>query len=191
MQWRPVRSLPQAAFAAALVLAPSAHAQQITFYAYDSLGRLTNAGANSADTRYYILDNAGNRAKIRCCDAIGGWQVKDDGFDPYFYLQTYPDIATAGIDPYQHWLQWGASENRWPNRYFNTAWYRATYGVPAGVNPLTEYHTSGWQAGRNPSPEFSTSRYRSTYPDILNANVDPLQHYLRWGYGEGRSAFPA
>jgi hypothetical protein len=171
-----------------LVTTPS-YAQHTTVYAYDSLGRLTNAGVNSIDTAYYVLDAASNRRVVRCCKAIGGWQVKEDGFDPYFYLQTYPDILAAGVDPYEHWLQWGASENRWPNQYFNTAWYRSTYGIPAGVNPLTDYHTSGWRLGRNPSLGFSTTLYNSAHTDVFQAGADPLHHYLRWGYGEGRAMY--
>ena len=173
--------------ASALLSAPAF--AQTTVYAYDVHGRLSHSGANSANTTYYQVDQADNRTKRRCCEAIGGTQVLDDGFDPYFYLQTYPDILNAGLDPYQHWLQYGASENRWPNRYFNTAWYRSTYGLSALVNPLTDYHNGGWQAGRHPSPEFSTTAYHTAYPDT--AAYDPLHHYLRWGYGEGRSRFAA
>ncbi|WP_428156242.1 hypothetical protein [Brevundimonas sp.] len=173
------------AIAGALPL--QALAQTTTVYGYDAQGRLTHSGTNNNDTTSYKLDGADNRASRRCCEAIGGAQVLDDGFDPYFYLQTYPDIRAAGLEPYQHWLQWGASENRWPNRYFNTAWYRATYGLSASVNQLTDYHNGGWQAGRNPSAGFSTTAYHAAYPDT--AAYDPLWHYLRWGYGEGRVSF--
>lgn len=110
-------------------------AQTTTVYGYDVHGRLTQAGTNSSDTTVYVLDRAGNRGTRRCCEPIGGARVLDDGFDPYFYLQTYPDIRAAGLEPYQHWLQYGASENRWPNRYFNTACYRTTYNIPASVPP--------------------------------------------------------
>jgi hypothetical protein len=168
-------------------LVQHASAQQAAIYAYDAKGRVTNAGSTDNDTKLYKYDVSGNRVAVICCNTVGGWQVKDDGFDPYFYLQTYPDVRTAGVDPYVHWINYGASENRWPNRYFNTAWYRSTYGLSASTNPLTDYHTAGWQAGRNPSPTFSTTAYHSAYPDT--ASVDPLQHYLRYGYGEGRSAF--
>jgi YD repeat-containing protein len=173
--------------AVSFLTATAAEAQQTTTYAYDALGRVTNAGRSDSTTNYYVYDNADNRLSVRCCTTVGGLQVKDDGFDPYFYLQTYADIRNAGVDPYQHWLAFGASENRWPNRYFNTAWYRSTYGIASGTNPLTEYHVTGWQAGRNPSPGFSTALYHSVYPDT--AAIDPLEHFLRWGYGEGRSAF--
>lgn len=172
-----------------IIAAPGvASGQQTTVYGYDALGRLVNAGSSSSDTTLYIYDPADNRVRRRCCQAIGGVQVFADGFDPYFYLQTYSDIRSSGMDPYYHWVTYGYAENRLPNRYFSTAWYKSTYGLGAGVNPLTHYHTIGWSAGYNPSPEFSTTIYHSTYPDT--ASLDPLQHFLRWGYGEGRSAFP-
>jgi hypothetical protein len=162
-------------------------AQQTTTFAYDGLGRLTNSGESSQSTKLYLYDNAGNRQRVRCCNTIGGWQVREDGFDSYFYLQTYSDVRISGMDPYEHWLQYGATENRRPNLYFDTSWYRSTYNVPASVNPLTEYHTTGWRAGRNPSLGFSTIAYHANYPDTIA--TDPLQHYLRYGYGEGRLAF--
>lgn len=171
----------------ALSIGPTAYAQETTLYAYDALGRAILSGRSDNSTNLYVYDKAGNRAKVRCCEAIGGAQVLEDGFDPYFYLMTYADVRAANMDPYLHWLQYGASEGRWPNRYFNTGWYRSTYGIPANVNPLTDYHSGGWQAGRNPSSSFSTAAYHAAYPDT--AAIDPLQHYLRWGYGEGRSAF--
>lgn len=173
---------------AAFATANPASAQGTTLYAYDALGRLTTSGRTSSDTTLYTFDTASNRTATRCCEAIGGWQVKTDGFDPYFYLQTYPDIRAAGIDPYTHWLDFGAAENRLPNRYFDTAWYRQTYGLASGVNPLTEYHTTGWTLGRNPSLAFSTTGYHQAYPDT--SSIDPLWHLLRFGYAEGRSAVP-
>jgi len=82
-------------------------AQATTLYGYDVHGRLTQAGTNSSDTSVYVLDRAGNRGTRRCCEPIGGARVLDDGFDAYFYLQTYADIRTAGLDPYPHGLQYG------------------------------------------------------------------------------------
>ena len=35
-------------------------------------------------------------------------------FDKTFYLTTYPDVAAAGVDPLEHYLQHGA-EGRLPN----------------------------------------------------------------------------
>jgi glycosyltransferase involved in cell wall biosynthesis len=35
-------------------------------------------------------------------------------FQPEWYLQTYPDVAAAGIDPWQHFISHGYSEGRYP-----------------------------------------------------------------------------
>lgn len=37
-----------------------------------------------------------------------------DLFDATWYLQRYPDVATAGVDPLQHYLHFGLREGRWP-----------------------------------------------------------------------------
>lgn len=38
-------------------------------------------------------------------------------FDDDWYLQTYPDIAAAGVDPKAHFLNFGWHEGRWPNGF--------------------------------------------------------------------------
>lgn len=45
-------------------------------------------------------------------------------FDPDWYTAQYPDVAAAGIDPAQHFLNTGFSEGRNPNRYFDSTWLR-------------------------------------------------------------------
>lgn len=182
--------LTTSCFAGAILLsATAAHAKQTTAYAYDALGRLVSTGTSANSSSLYKYDLANNRAAKACCLAIGG-EIENDGFDPYFYALAYSDIRIAGVIPYEHWLLNGFSEIRNPNRFFDTAYYRTTYGVSTNVNALTDYHSTGWRLGRNPSPEFSTSRYLAAYPDIAAANIDPLWHYLRYGYAEGRSRFP-
>lgn len=39
-----------------------------------------------------------------------GWFVSD--FDETFYLEKYPDIREAGVDPYEHFVQYGRAEGR-------------------------------------------------------------------------------
>ena len=38
-------------------------------------------------------------------------------FDEDWYLQTYPDIAAAGVDPKAHFINFGWHEGRWPNGF--------------------------------------------------------------------------
>ena len=176
-------------FLIAMLMAEATSAQQTRVFSYDARGRMTSSGVAPTASTSYRFDRAGNRKSFACCEAIGA-SIDPDGFDPFFYLLSYPDIRAANVDPYQHWLSNGYSEVRDPNRFFNTTYYRATYGVPASVNALTDYHTTGWRAGRNPSSNFSTSRYLAAYPDVAAADIDPLWHFLAHGYFEGRTSFP-
>jgi hypothetical protein len=44
-------------------------------------------------------------------------------FDEAWYLERYPDVAAAGIDPVRHYLETGAAEGRDPSPLFNTRFY--------------------------------------------------------------------
>ncbi|MDC0603414.1 glycosyltransferase [Aliiglaciecola sp.] len=48
-------------------------------------------------------------------------------FDKNFYLTSYPDVASAGIDPFTHYLEFGWREDRDPHLEFNTAFNKAKY----------------------------------------------------------------
>ena len=71
--------------------------------------------------------------------------AKSKHFDRKWYLKTYPDVAKAGIDPIEHYLQYGLAEYRNPSKTFNT--YDYIYVNPdveqAGMNPLLHYETYG------------------------------------------------
>jgi len=111
-------------------------------------------------------------------------------FDEAFYLEQYPDVRAAGVDPLAHYLESGWREGRDPNPLFNTSWYLETYAdvAESGVNPLYHYLRIGTSLGRNPSPFFDTAWYLKTYPDVEQAGINPLGHYLTRGIHESRSA---
>ncbi|MCB1540521.1 MAG: glycosyltransferase [Rhodoblastus sp.] len=53
-------------------------------------------------------------------------QVRASGlFDPVWYLENYPDVRTAGIDPALHFARYGHREGRSPGPNFDSARYRA------------------------------------------------------------------
>lgn len=58
-------------------------------------------------------------------------------------------------------------------------------------SPAEHYLTQGWKEGHDPSPYFSTNEYLRTYPDVAEAGINPLLHYIYSGKKEGRKAFPA
>ena len=42
--------------------------------------------------------------------------------------------------------------------------------------------------GRDPSVNFDRTDYLGHYPDVANAQVNPLNHFLAFGQHEGRAS---
>jgi hypothetical protein len=59
-----------------------------------------------------------------------------------------------------------------------------------GLSAFEHYDEIGWRTGLDPNTWFSTSKYLARYPDVADANVNPLTHYLTHGFYEGRIAEP-
>ena len=72
------------------------------------------------------------------------------GFDPVYYLYWYRDVYAAGLDPLQHFLQFGWREGRDPSAGFSTRGYiAANPDVRAsGMNPLLHFLEHGLSEGR-------------------------------------------
>ncbi|WP_147305116.1 hypothetical protein [Alkalilimnicola ehrlichii] len=65
-------------------------------------------------------------------------------FDREWYLQKYPDVASVGADPVEHYLKWGASEGRSPGPSFDTRYYLANNpDIAALENPLLHFIRRG------------------------------------------------
>lgn len=114
-------------------------------------------------------------------------------FDSDWYLSQNPDVAAAGVNPLQHYMQHGWHEGRDPNPLFDTSFYleKNPDVAQAGVNPLLHYSEYGWREGRDPHPEFDTAWYLKENPDVANAgNISPLAHYLAYGRQERRTPQP-
>lgn len=63
-------------------------------------------------------------------------------FDPAFYLDAYPDVAAAGMDPFEHYLVQGFREARRPFAEFDAAFYKQRYlRDRPDENPLLHYVT--------------------------------------------------
>lgn len=75
---------------------------------------------------------------------------RSDLFDREWYLKTYPDVATAQMDPLDHYLLHGASEGRDPSPIFSSNGYAEHNPDVAegGVNPLVHFVLYGCFEGR-------------------------------------------
>jgi hypothetical protein len=56
----------------------------------------------------------------RLTSTDAGWFY---GFDPEWYLAENPDVAELGVDPFEHFIQYGWREGRNPHPMFDVRWF--------------------------------------------------------------------
>lgn len=73
-----------------------------------------------------------------------------EAFDPEFYLAANKDVRKAGIDPFLHFLTFGAEEGRDPRPDFSMKRYLALHDDvrQAALNPFVHWVTDGRAEGR-------------------------------------------
>ena len=105
-------------------------------------------------------------------------------FDPEWYLNRYPDVAKAGVDPLEHYLAYGATENRDPNAYFDGVWYLEQNPdvAEAGLHPLLHYLQHGARELRHPHPRFDATFYAEEHPEAAD---NPMMFHLSTGAALG------
>jgi 2-polyprenyl-3-methyl-5-hydroxy-6-metoxy-1,4-benzoquinol methylase len=109
-------------------------------------------------------------------------------FDTGYYLRTYPDVAAAGVDPYEHYIHFGAAEGRDPQALFDTTYYLERYPDVAmsGMNALKHYAQVGAAEGRDPHPLFDASYYAGQ-AHLAETGENALLHYCKYGFKAGLS----
>ena len=68
---------------------------------------------------------------------------------------------------------------------FDEKFYSKTYDDVKG-DCLTHYLFKGYEEGRFPSLDFDPDFYNINYPDVKQANLNPLLHYIAHGKYEGK-----
>ena len=68
--------------------------------------------------------------------------------------------------------------------FFDKEYYMYTYNIK-GI-PFIHFLEEGYKLGYNPSPKFQTDLYYKMYPDVKEANINPLLHYELHGKDEQR-----
>ena len=103
-------------------------------------------------------------------------------FDAGWYLARYPDIAAAGVDPFEHFLHWGWREARDPSASFDTRFYVRRYLDPQQEeNPLLHYRRLR-----------HVIRLHTSRPATETGVHDTVRHFTRPGPGfEEVRALPA
>ncbi|WP_417466249.1 glycosyltransferase [Kordiimonas sp.] len=136
-----------------------------------------------------------------------GWR---EGLDPapWFsvtaYLDAYPDIRHAGLNPFVHYLTQGKKEQRplpdtsggaqlpagaqgdrariEASGYFNAPYYAALKPpLPPGTDPLQHFMERGWRDGRRPSLLFDIEEFDRQMAGRRNEAVNPIIDLLDSG----------
>ena len=134
-----------------------------------------------------------------------GWQHRYDpapDFSTRHYLEAYPDVAAAKINPFAHYLMHGQKEGRTImsrvtleatydllRTEFDPDYYRLVHPYVASLSDqllLEHFHQTGWRAGGDPNAAFSVNSYLEDHADVARAEIDPFYHYLSVGRAEGR-----
>ena len=171
------------------------------------------------DQVYRLLSTAVDQAFYRGVhhDRIEGgedpvWRYMESGWRegcdpaPWFstagYLERHPDVAAAGLNPLQHYLQNGRAEGREIVRSRHAErWFAeirpALASAPSCFDPAPRRKAPLKAAALAPSaaspadrqaiaPEFDAEFYLALYGDVAKAGIDPLEHFLVFGWQEGR-----
>src|SRR5579872_3955431 len=100
--------------------------------------------------------------------------------DAEFYLRANPDVAAARMDPFKHYVKYGAAERRQPHPLFDPAHYLASCPeARSAANPLLHFLEPSHSWG-NPHPLFDCDAYLRAHPDAGN----PLIHYSKTHYSK-------
>ena len=115
------------------------------------------------------------------------------GFDRRWYLAKNSDVAEAGLDPLDHYREFGWRELRSPHPMVNPEWLNRTNPEAVGREPLQWYAEEGRENGQRLCPIFDEDAYRLNNPDLADMPV-PFEHFMAGGWREHRvyhSAFRA
>lgn len=116
-------------------------------------------------------------------------------FETEFYREKYR--LKVG-DPIDYFLRHGSREGHNPSSSFDAEWYRQNDAniAASGQNPFLHYIFHGLPHGGPTTPatssavslahEFDEAFYRRQNPELDFSSITPLEHYLEFGWREGR-----
>ncbi|KIQ97617.1 CDP-glycerol glycerophosphotransferase family protein [Lysobacter sp. A03] len=129
------------------------------------------------------IDDSDVQERVRDYDVVRASRL----FDGQYYLQQYPDVAKAALDPLAHYIECGANEGRRASAWFDTAYYQKAYPdvLASAINPLRHFCEFGWGELRNPSSAFDTAWYWTTHMARSGDRGNPLVHFVETGLATG------
>ncbi len=126
--------------------------------------------------RIFLLKNLGSIKLIRASGQ----------FDTELYLEQNPDVAQAGVDPVWHYVTYGVFEGRvFPGRWLVKMvlrffpWLKKHVFLLLNLGNINLIRKSGL---------FDEAWYLEQNPDVAQAGIDPVRHYVVYGFFERRDS---
>jgi hypothetical protein len=127
----------------------------------DKLTGCFHAAVAASHSKSIEQDKKKSQPKLRNKDMkrSDSWNLLKQSwlFDGEWYLRSYPDVAQAEWEPVEHYLCFGAKENRDPGPLFSTADYLSENAdvAEAEINPLVHYIKYGCREMRRAVPRLT------------------------------------
>lgn len=135
--------------------------------------------------------------------AGGNSRILRDCINSDWYREQNPDVIASGCDPYEHWMAYGCGEGRLPSEDPLSLLERLICeksddaAPPAPVlappSPSLRLPSITKLIGALAPPDsavlkscLTSAWYVEQNPDLAAARVDPYEHWLSYGIGEGR-----
>ena len=104
-------------------------------------------------------------------------------FDPHYYLSQYPDVTDAGMEPLEHFVNYGLYETRNPHPLIDMDIVKGGLGEQTVTLEAIAQH---FVNNKRPSAYFDPAFYLSAYRDIAAAGIPALLHFIMAGANEKR-----
>ena len=131
--------------------------------------------------------------------------IENEGlFSKTYYLKHNHSARVSDLKPIEHYLKYGAKEDKKPNENFDLIWYKTNYKDVSNdsVTALEHYILYGKAENRfinateyrkyqtiQDCDKFDEIFYKNAYEDLrkMKDGFDFLLHYVRYGEQEGRN----
>ncbi len=116
-------------------------------------------------------------------------------FDAVWYLANYADVRSSGLDPFLHYIENGLAEGRRTGPIYEdkSASERGSNSDTVSEErpaPLLQGKEDQTADLRALAAEFDDAFYRRGNPDLDFTKIEPLEHFARIGWREGRDPCP-
>ena len=106
-------------------------------------------------------------------------------FDPDWYCRAYASQLN-GRSAIEHFVHEGDAQGCNPGEFFDTEKYRSKYGISRDKNCLGHYIQNKISYKYSPVDEFDIEYYCYSNRDVVHAKMDAFEHFVAFGYSEGR-----